>query len=569
MSSAIPTNSFSGRRFRLLRTLGEGTFGAVYLAEMSSMGGFKKQVALKLLHSSWNPQSDAGRRLRDEARLLGRLNHRHIVRVDDLIRVQGRWALVMEYVAGVDLEAVIGVAREQGGRIPARVSVELGLAIADALHAAWTAEGDDGRRLAVVHRDIKPSNVLVAEGGDIKVLDFGVARAEFAGREARTERVRYGSMGYMSPERVLGGEEIPAGDVYALGVVLYELMTLQSFGRAELTPDAHAAKIVQTQEWLATLVDAPTLIALIGDCLAWEPAARPDADTLSLRLRDILRTMPGDDVSSFARTFVPIARERLAQEQAPPPDEEMREDIETNALPTGTGSSTGTMPPVSATIGIDIFPRRNLRAVSVAGAMLVLLGGGIAWLTLPTGLTGQTPATQGALPASPATPAPAPGPDLPLPAPTVVPAVAPATTAPTPAASAAPIPGRTPDSRTPATAAVTAATAVTPATAAATPAATPATAAATTAATPATPATGEAGPLLRSVKVTLTGGSGLQVQCGGVRGAGESSALLRDVPAGVCTVRVGGMSAQIEVREPRLVVCTVETGSTGERLSCR
>jgi len=105
------TDSMQGRRFSLLQTLGEGTFGSVYLAEMTSLGGFRKRVALKLLNSNWNPDSDAGRRLRDEARLLGRLNHRNIVRVDDLIRVSGRWALVMEYIEGADLEAISEASR--------------------------------------------------------------------------------------------------------------------------------------------------------------------------------------------------------------------------------------------------------------------------------------------------------------------------------------------------------------------------------------------------------------------------------------------------------------------------
>ena len=72
------------RTFTVVRTLGEGTFGSVYLADMSSAGGFRRRVALKLLHATWDPQSEAAQRLRDEARLLGRLQHRHIVRVDDL-----------------------------------------------------------------------------------------------------------------------------------------------------------------------------------------------------------------------------------------------------------------------------------------------------------------------------------------------------------------------------------------------------------------------------------------------------------------------------------------------------
>ena len=106
MEAADPTGGSSGRRFTLVRTLGEGAFGSVFLADMESTGGFRRRVALKLLNKSWDSGSDAGRRLRDEARLLGHLEHRHIVRVEDLIQVEGQWALVMEFVAGADLERI-------------------------------------------------------------------------------------------------------------------------------------------------------------------------------------------------------------------------------------------------------------------------------------------------------------------------------------------------------------------------------------------------------------------------------------------------------------------------------
>ncbi|MFN7147714.1 MAG: protein kinase, partial [Myxococcota bacterium] len=119
------TDPVGGRRFSLLRTLGEGSFGSVYLAEMEGAGGFRRRVALKLLNDSWGAGSDAARRLRDEARLLGRLEHRHIVRVDDLVQLNGRWALVMEYVSGADMERVFSWSEETGTRLSPRAVVEL------------------------------------------------------------------------------------------------------------------------------------------------------------------------------------------------------------------------------------------------------------------------------------------------------------------------------------------------------------------------------------------------------------------------------------------------------------
>jgi len=149
----------SGRSFELQRELGDGAFGTVSLADMLSLGGFRKEVALKLLKPDWDAASDAARRLRDEARLLGRLRHRHIVKVDDLVRLEGRWAVVMEYVPGVDLERLLAWANETAESVPPAAALEITGAMAQALDAAWNGPGDQGSALRVVHRDIKPSNV--------------------------------------------------------------------------------------------------------------------------------------------------------------------------------------------------------------------------------------------------------------------------------------------------------------------------------------------------------------------------------------------------------------------------
>jgi len=276
----------------------------VYLAEMEGQGGFRRKVALKLLNANWEAGSDAGRRLRDEARLLGRLQHRHIVRVDDLVRVEGQWALVMEYIDGADLEVVYTLAKARSQELPPRAVAEIGAAVASALGAAWSAPGDDGQPLRVIHRDIKPSNIRLSETGDVKVLDFGVARADFQGREARTERVRYGSLGYMSPERLLGEPDTPAGDVYALGVVVYELLSLDTFGRCELAPDKQAAQVEKACATLTGLLGAggTDLVEVVRRCLSYRPEERPEVGSVEAVLRAAARVLPGDDVHGYART---------------------------------------------------------------------------------------------------------------------------------------------------------------------------------------------------------------------------------------------------------------------------
>jgi serine/threonine protein kinase len=529
-----------GRRFILQRTLGEGAFGSVYLAEMEGQGGFRRKVALKLLNANWDPASDAGRRLRDEARLLGRLQHRNIVRVDDLVRVEGRWALVMEYIGGADLEVVFTLCKAQGRPFPPRAVAEVGAGVAAALEAAWATMGDEGEPLRVIHRDIKPSNVRLSETGDVKVLDFGVARANFEGREARTERVRYGSLGYMAPERLLGEPEVPAGDVYALGVVLYELVTLDTFGRAELAADRQAEQVARICTQLEGVLGegGAAFVDLVRRCLAYRVEDRPTPVEAEHALRICARDLPGDDLQTFARDTLPALGITTTGGHDPVAGRVMEEVtgiVDTGApRPFTTGPHTaapanGTLVlPQDAVEAIEAPPRRRGPVVVGIGIALVL---------------GRTPEQPAPVPAEPVAAVPPVVDESNEPPPASPPAVAalpavptPAAPAPTPVASARSTPRSV-------------ATPVPPA-----PAAAPPEAAAPT------------GPRLRAAKFTVTGADTISVTCGDVTGSGSTSALLRDFPAGPCSVVAGnGLRTSLTVDSSRGVACTVE----GDVLTCR
>ena len=182
------------RRFKFLKELAQGGFGKVYLAEMITGENFSSIVAIKLLHGRWLGNDEIVMRSRDEARLLGRLRHRNIVRVEDLTSINGQCAIVMEYLQGVDLKTITTTLREQGKRFPRRSAFESTGAIAAALDAAYSHRPlQGGEALQVIHRDIKPSNAMITIEGDVKVLDFGTARATFEEREAKTQVLAFGS----------------------------------------------------------------------------------------------------------------------------------------------------------------------------------------------------------------------------------------------------------------------------------------------------------------------------------------------------------------------------------------
>ncbi len=239
------------RKFRFIREIARGGFGTVYLAEMITGDDFSTVVAVKLLHKQWSQHQEVVMRSRDEARLLGRLRHRHIVRVEDLTSVEGHCAVVMEYLDGVDLGTLIEWLKEREERFSPRMAIQVVGAVAAALEAAYThVPLQGGEPLRLVHRDIKPSNIMITREGEVKLLDFGTARANFETREAHTEALHFGSQAYMAPERFMGDPDTPACDIFALGITLFELLSGEPGGRIQLREERFNAQLEENIEKL-------------------------------------------------------------------------------------------------------------------------------------------------------------------------------------------------------------------------------------------------------------------------------------------------------------------------------
>jgi len=285
-----------GRRYKVHRPIGRGGFGTVYRADMLGDDGFVRAVALKVLNANVGDTAEVARRFRDEARVLGLLRHRAIVHVDGLVYLGERQALVMEYIDGADLGRIMKL-----GPMAPGPAVEIIGEVANALDVAFHTPGPDGRPLGLLHRDVKPSNVRVTPVGEVKVLDFGVARADFEEREAFTKSYLLGSDGYMGPER-FEGEDGPATDVYSLGVVLLEMLTGKAFGPTSIRPTKLAARVD------AAILEAggfhPPLEDLIRQMLSFEPDDRPSAAEVERRAWDLRRDLEGPRLRDWARQMV-------------------------------------------------------------------------------------------------------------------------------------------------------------------------------------------------------------------------------------------------------------------------
>ncbi|MCB9764302.1 MAG: serine/threonine protein kinase [Alphaproteobacteria bacterium] len=302
------------REYEILETLGQGGFGTVYRARYLGESGFSKEVALKVLHPHMAEQDEIASRLRDEARMLGLLRHRAIVQVDRLTRLGGRWALVMEYVRGVDLKQLL----ERHGPLPPGPALEIVGEIAGALHIAYASPGPDGAPLRLLHRDIKPPNIQLTPFGEVKILDFGIARADFESREAHTQQMSFGSIGYMAPER-LDQKELPAGDIYSLGAVLFELLTGEAIGRTSASERRHAKILTEVTDKLEGRGVPQELQALILQMLAWDPAARPVARDLERTCLGLRAHVEGPPLRYWTEELItPILAERVKKTEADP-----------------------------------------------------------------------------------------------------------------------------------------------------------------------------------------------------------------------------------------------------------
>jgi serine/threonine protein kinase len=258
-----------GGRYRVGALLAAGGMGEVWAARDLLLD---RPVAVKVLGGALAGDGRAAERLRREARAAARLDHPNIARILDLGEQDGRPYLVMELLEGESLAARIDRAGPMAPAEAARVVA----AVADALQAAHSA--------GVVHRDVKPGNVFLTSGGEVKVLDFGIASA--AGEADVTTGDLLGTAGYLAPERALGRPATPAADLYSLGVVLYELLAGRRPFQGGSDIELAMAQVNAQAASLALVAPStpPSLVAACERALAKDPAARPPSAAAFARL---------------------------------------------------------------------------------------------------------------------------------------------------------------------------------------------------------------------------------------------------------------------------------------------
>jgi serine/threonine protein kinase len=219
---SLPPGTRLGR-YRVVKKIGMGGMAELYLALADGASGFEKLVVLKLLHSHMSGDRKLAQMLLKEARVAATLDHPNIASVIDVGTEEGEHYLVMEYVHGRDVRA-IQERWPRGEPLPLACALEIVRCACQGLHYAHTKSDLDGKPLGIVHRDVSPSNVLVSYGGAVALVDFGIAKV--GGKASTTQTgVLKGKFGYMSPEQSMSATVDCRSDVFALGILLYELTT--------------------------------------------------------------------------------------------------------------------------------------------------------------------------------------------------------------------------------------------------------------------------------------------------------------------------------------------------------
>jgi serine/threonine-protein kinase len=416
----------AARSYRIAELLGRGSFGVVYLADTVGTG-IGRRVAIKVLrpeHAAWPGLLE---RLRDEARMLSMIRHRAIVGVDDLVELDGRWSVVMEYIEGCDVAALLA-----DGPLPPRVALAIAEEIANALHVAATQEGPDGRPLRLVHRDVKPGNIRVTAQGEVKLLDFGVARADFATREASPTTVVYGTPTYMAPER-FRGDDTHAGDVYALGVTLFEMLAGEPPGQGPMELERVPPGIQLAGAWRSLRDTSLPLRDLVCAMLAHAPEERPPARECARALARIRAQLGGMTLEDWAERVVPPALKRRGR----PADERvgtvlLERPSQATLRPRRSGAGRS-MVLAAGTVALLVVAGGLGLAATGAGAWWMWGRGGEVGRAVEGGTASTSPAAAAETPPSPA-PAPPPTPQTDP----ATPAETPARPAPEPPRSAAP-----------------------------------------------------------------------------------------------------------------------------------
>ena len=272
MSNIEPTPF--GEKYVLVEHIATGGMAEIYRASYAGIEGFAKELVIKRLREEFAERPNVVRMFLDEARVAATLTHQNVVHTYDLGEIGGEYFIAMELLKGQELVSVLRKAAKTGRLLPLQISLGIIMQSLEGLYYVHSRTDEQGRLMGLCHRDINPTNIHVGYDGTVRIVDFGIA-ATRASVQGGGEGQFAGKLAYMAPEQVLGHPLDARADIFALGIVLYEMCLGRRLFRG--APDEVAERIVEGDIPAPTFVDPefpPALEAIIMKALEVDPAER-------------------------------------------------------------------------------------------------------------------------------------------------------------------------------------------------------------------------------------------------------------------------------------------------------
>lgn len=379
-------DSQDAQRYDLLGEIATGGMATVYVAKLRGAHGFARTVAVKCMHPQYAKDPSFVDMFLDEARVAAKIRHPNVVPTLDIIQEEEQLLIVLEYVEGETLSAILKSARSKGTKIAPPIACAIVHDLLCGLHAAHEATDDEGKPLDIIHRDVSPQNVIVGVDGLARVLDFGVAKASGRAHETRSGEIK-GKVPYMPVEQLYGEDLDRRADVYAAGVVLWEALT----GERLFEAPSDAALVLKIAEATIEPPSARLGVTLPPDLdrVVMKALARERGERYATALEfaeELGRAIPPAtrlDVAAFVKehaadTLAERERKLRAWERTP-----SQRDLAPLARVVATALKEATTRRVSITPtfgGVVTRGRQKQRSRSlvVIGLLLAILGGVIA-----------------------------------------------------------------------------------------------------------------------------------------------------------------------------------------------
>jgi serine/threonine protein kinase len=354
-------------KYFLTRRLAVGGMAEVFAAKLYGTDGFEKDLVIKQILPQYAKDPEFVQSFVGEAKIAVSLNHANVVSIYELGRVDGTYFIAMEYVDGMDLFSLIDACKRHGFALTVGAALLILEDVAKGLDYAHRKLGPDGLPLGLVHRDLNPRNVLISKEGEVKILDFGIAKT--ASRVAQMPKTRAGvvkgTTGYMSPEQATGREIDARTDIYQAGLLLYEALTGEAlFWR----PDDEATRELMRRHRIVApserVPDVPKEVdGLVFETLERDPGRRPQtaadlANRLArlrfLRYPDITHADLGALVAELAARDAALHAAKVPEPAAPPPLSFDLAEVISKAL---ENSTTGDIETIARAPGAMLDPR--------------------------------------------------------------------------------------------------------------------------------------------------------------------------------------------------------------------